>query len=68
MSQQTTAKQLLKLHADFVRPSDAVLVVVGDFAPARALDQVARALAGWTGARAAARVPKLPRSSRGRCS
>ncbi len=56
----TTAKQLLKLHADFVRPSDAVLVVVGDVAPARALDQVAKALSGWTGTRAGGRVPKLP--------
>jgi zinc protease len=56
----STAKQLLKLHADFVRPSDAVLVVVGDVAPARALDQVARALGDWTGARAGGRVPKLP--------
>ncbi len=56
----TTAKQLVKLHADFVRPSDAVLVVVGDIAPARALDQVARALSGWTGVRAGGRVPKLP--------
>jgi predicted Zn-dependent peptidase len=55
-----TAKQLLKLHADFVRPSDAVLVVVGDFAPARALDQVATALAGWDGARVGGRVPRLP--------
>jgi len=55
-----TAKQLLKLHADFVRPSDAVLVVVGDFAPARALDQIATALADWDGARAGGRVPRLP--------
>jgi predicted Zn-dependent peptidase len=55
-----TAKQLLKLHADFVRPAGAVLVVVGDFAPARALDQVATALADWDGGRAAGRVPRLP--------
>jgi zinc protease len=55
----TTSKQLLKLHADFVRPAGGVLVIVGDIAPARALDQVARALEGWTGARSASRVPKL---------
>jgi zinc protease len=58
--QQTTAKQLIKLHADFVRPSAAVLVIVGDFTPGRALDQVARALEGWTGARSGGRVPRLP--------
>jgi zinc protease len=58
--QQTTAKQLLRLHADFVRPADAVLVVVGDIAPARALDQIARALADWTGPAGGGRVPKLP--------
>jgi predicted Zn-dependent peptidase len=58
--QATTTKQLLKLQADFVRPSDAVLVLVGDIAPARALDLVAKALADWTGNRAGGRVPKLP--------
>jgi zinc protease len=58
--QATTAKQLLRLHSDFVRPSDAVLVIVGDIAPARAIDLAANALADWTGARVGGRVPKLP--------
>jgi zinc protease len=58
--QASTAKQLLKLHADFVRPSGAVMVIVGDLSPARGLDQVARALAGWQGDRPSGRIPKLP--------
>jgi zinc protease len=55
-----TAKQLIKVHSDFVRPSDAVLVIVGEVAPARALDQVANAFSEWTGSRAGGRVPRLP--------
>jgi zinc protease len=58
--QASTAKQLVKLHADFVRPAGSVLVIVGDITPARGLEQVRRALEGWTGARAGARIPKLP--------
>jgi predicted Zn-dependent peptidase len=58
--QATTAKQLIKLHADFVRPGGAVMVIVGDLSPARGLDQVARALAGWQGDRPGGRIPKLP--------
>jgi predicted Zn-dependent peptidase len=55
-----TARQLLRLHADFVRPGGAVLVVVGDIAPARAITQVGRALADWQGERPSGRVPRLP--------
>jgi predicted Zn-dependent peptidase len=61
----TTPAQLRSVHQDFVRPSEAVLVVVGDISPARALDQVESALAGWTGARKPARVPALPAAAPG---
>lgn len=52
-------RQLRALHADRVRPGGAVLVVVGDVSPARVLDQVAAAWAGWTGAAATSRAPRL---------
>ena len=56
----TTGAELRKLHADLVRPSGAVLVVVGDISPARAIDQIAKALGGWTGSAPKPRVAKLP--------
>ncbi|MDP9092512.1 MAG: insulinase family protein [Actinomycetota bacterium] len=56
----TTPAQLRSVHQDLVRPGDAVLVVVGDISPARVLDQVSTALAGWTGTSKPARVPALP--------
>jgi zinc protease len=45
----STPAQLRALHAGLVRPSDALLVLVGDLSPARAIDSVEAALAGWTG-------------------
>lgn len=56
----TTAAQVRRLHEELVRPDGAVLVIVGDVSPARALDQVDKALADWTGAPAASRIPALP--------
>jgi zinc protease len=56
----TTPVQLSKLHADRVRPQAAVLVLVGDVAPSRALDEVEAALTGWVGTAAKPRVPRLP--------
>jgi zinc protease len=58
--QAATAKQLAKLHADFVRPGGAVLVLVGDITTTRGLDQVERALSAWQGKGPAPRLPKLP--------
>jgi predicted Zn-dependent peptidase len=60
--QATTAAQLRALHAEFVRPAGAILVLVGDLSPSRAIDAVESALAGWTGAArpvAPAPVPAL---------
>jgi predicted Zn-dependent peptidase len=56
----TTAAKLRKLHADLVRPSDAVLVIVGDVSAARALDAAEQALSSWTGKAVAGKVPALP--------
>lgn len=55
-----TPAQVRKLHADLVRPSRAVLIVVGDISPNRVLDQVQAELAGWTGSAPRGRVPALP--------
>lgn len=56
----TTAAQLRRLHANMVRPEGALLVMVGDLSPARALAAAESALAGWTGAATAAKAPALP--------
>ena len=55
-----SAAQVRALHRDRVRPEGATLVVVGDVSPARVLDQAESALAVWTGAPTASRVPELP--------
>jgi zinc protease len=56
----TTAAQVRSLHRADVRPSDAVLVVVGDISPARVVDLVAAALADWTGTASSSRIAALP--------
>ncbi len=56
---RVTATQLRRLHEDLVRPDGATLVVVSDLSPARVRDQVAKALAQWTGRAVRARVAKL---------
>ncbi|MFD0375087.1 M16 family metallopeptidase [Streptomyces sp. NPDC127112] len=51
-------------HRRWVRPDQAVLIVVGDLHPARAVEQAERALSGWERAggtpRQAAQGPLLP--------
>ena len=42
-----TPAQLRRLHADRVSPGEAIVVVVGDLTPGRALDTVEAALGGW---------------------
>ncbi|MHB8452497.1 MAG: M16 family metallopeptidase [Mycobacteriales bacterium] len=51
--------QLRDLHQDRVRPDGAVLVLVGDLSPARALDLAEATLAGWP-SRGAAPAPVPP--------
>jgi predicted Zn-dependent peptidase len=55
-----TPAQLRSMHTSLMRPGTAVLVLVGDAAPARMVDLAAEALAGWSGTAAKARVPGLP--------
>jgi zinc protease len=47
-------------HRRRVGPDGALLVMVGDLRPARALDLVERAWAGWTSGGTGSRVPSLP--------
>ncbi|HET6209801.1 MAG TPA: pitrilysin family protein, partial [Jatrophihabitans sp.] len=54
----TTPAQLRALHNSFVRPAGAILVLVGDLSPTRAIDSVAAALSDWTGS--ADSAPTLP--------
>jgi predicted Zn-dependent peptidase len=60
-----TTAQVRTLHTAMVRPHDAVLVIVGDIAPRRVLDQAADALGGWSGSRDPVRIPALPQPAGG---
>ena len=51
---------LRRLHAERVHPAGAVLVLVGDVQPERALDAAEQALAGWDGAGNVAELPPAP--------
>ncbi|NES28670.1 insulinase family protein [Micromonospora terminaliae] len=51
---------LRRLHAERVHPAGAVLVLVGDVQPERALDAAERALSGWTGEGQPAELPPAP--------
>ncbi len=60
---RVTPAALRSLHRRLVLPAGSVLVLVGDLSPARAIGQVERALAGWTGDSAGtggAVVPPVP--------
>ncbi|ASW56631.1 pitrilysin family protein [Plantactinospora sp. KBS50] len=48
------------LHADRVQPAGAILVLVGDAEPERALDAAERALGGWSGAAEPVELPPAP--------
>jgi predicted Zn-dependent peptidase len=56
----STPAQLRALHAAMVRPDRALLVLVGDLSPARAIDSVQAALADWTGSVGPAATPPVP--------
>ncbi|MGC3862019.1 M16 family metallopeptidase [Micromonospora chersina] len=51
---------LRRLHAERVHPAGAVLVLVGDVQPERALDAAERALSGWQGDGQPADLPPAP--------
>ncbi|MEV4349637.1 pitrilysin family protein [Actinoplanes sp. NPDC049596] len=52
--------QLRALHADRVRPEGAVLVLVGDINPEKAIDAAEKALGSWTGPAKDGRIPPAP--------
>jgi predicted Zn-dependent peptidase len=52
--------QLRALHADRVRPDGAVLVLVGDINPDKAIDATEKALGSWTGPGRDGNVPPTP--------
>jgi predicted Zn-dependent peptidase len=51
---------LRALHASHVHPAGAVLVLVGDLQPERALDAAQRTLGGWQTAGAPVELPPVP--------
>jgi predicted Zn-dependent peptidase len=52
--------QLRSLHADRTRPDGAVLVLVGDLHPDKAIDAADKALGSWTGPSRDGNVPHTP--------
>jgi zinc protease len=52
--------QLRALHADRIRPDGAVLVLVGDLNPEKAIDAAEKALGGWIGQSRDGNVPPTP--------
>jgi len=52
-----TAAQIRKFHSSTITPKGAVLVLVGDIAPARAMKAAHAAFGVWTGTRRATTVP-----------
>jgi predicted Zn-dependent peptidase len=52
--------QLRSLHTDRVRPDGAVLVLVGDLQPDKAIDEADKALGSWTGPSRDGNVPPMP--------
>ena len=52
--------QLRALHADRVRPEGAVLVLVGDISPEKAIDAAEKALGSWTGPGKDETLPPAP--------
>lgn len=56
-----TPEDLHELHRRSLVPRGAVLVLVGDIAPAKAVEAVAAAVAGWQSERAAMELALLPK-------
>ena len=55
-----TAAQIRKFHRSTVTPNGALLVLVGDVAPAKAMKAAEAALGVWEGTRKGTTVPKPP--------
>jgi zinc protease len=56
----TSAGQVRKQHHDLVRPDGAILILVGDLNPSRALDTAERSLQDWTGQQTQRKVTPVP--------
>jgi zinc protease len=52
--------QLRSLHTDRLRPEGAVLVLVGDLSPDKAIDAADKALGSWTGPSRDGNMPQTP--------
>jgi zinc protease len=52
--------QLRSLHTDRLRPEGAVLVLVGDLSPDKAIDATDKALGSWTGPSRDGNMPQTP--------
>lgn len=63
--EEVKAGQLRTLHAKRVSPQGAVLVLVGDLPPQRAVALVEQALGSWTASGRAEEVPPLPAAPAG---
>ncbi|CCK28875.1 M16-like peptidase [Streptomyces davaonensis JCM 4913] len=59
-AERVTADRVRRTHRAWVRPRGAVLVLVGDLDPERAVVHVAAATAGWQDTGAPAPAPELP--------
>ena len=57
---EVAPRSLRALHRRRVVPRGSLLVLVGDLTPARALDQVEKALGGWQADGTGAEVPAVP--------
>jgi len=57
---EVAPRSLRALHRRRVVPRGSLLVLVGDLTPARALDQVEKALGGWQADGTGAEVPTVP--------
>jgi zinc protease len=58
--EEVKPSSLRSLHAKRVAPAGAILTIVGDLSPAKAIGMVEKALAGWTTTGKEASTPRLP--------
>jgi zinc protease len=57
---------LLETYREFYTPENALLVMVGDFAPAAMIKSIEKVFGAWTGKKPPAAAPEAPANPRGR--
>jgi zinc protease len=57
---------LLETYREFYTPENALLVMVGDFAPAAMINSIEKVFGAWTGKKPPAAAPAAPANPRGR--